>query len=154
MAYDTAAGYIEKLGMIPHVEGGHYAFVSQWGLDLPRAALPAGYDGDRNSASLIYYLLQRGEESAWHMLRSAELWMWHDGGSLETVLGGTGRRPIEARRLYLGPRFERGERYGLIIPAGHWQTTRPIEGDFVLVSCIVSPAFADADFCFPPETQT
>ncbi len=35
-------------------------------------------------------------------------------------------------------------------PADQWQTTRVVDGDFVLVSCVVSPAFHEED-CLLPE---
>ena len=92
---------------------------------------------------------QAGEESRWYNVRGAEAWMWHMGGSAETALGGEGDAPAEESTLRLGPRLHLGERLSTLVPAGVWQTTRVVEGDFVLVSCIVSPAFHPDDFSFP-----
>ncbi len=44
---------------------------------------PEGYDGPRHSATAIYFLLEPGEESAWHVVASAELWFWHRGGAAD-----------------------------------------------------------------------
>ena len=40
--------------------------------------------------------------------------------------------------------------YVSVVPAGAWQTTRVVDGDFALVSCVVSPAFRDED-CYLPH---
>ena len=84
MSY-TAAQLIELLHLLPHPEGGWYAFRESSGQVLP--ALP-GFPGHRESCSYIYYLLQRGEISRWHQLKATEVWTWHQGGSLEMTLGG------------------------------------------------------------------
>ena len=58
----TAEGVIEKLGLEPHPEGGHYA--ETW-----RHAPASG----RGSGTCIYYLLRRGETSAWHRIDADEI---------------------------------------------------------------------------------
>ena len=88
----TARELIELLGMIPHEEGGWYAFVTSSGVCVPGGSIP-GILGPRDSCSIIYYLLQKGEISRWHQLRSSEGWAWHMGGSLEMTLGGDGGSP-------------------------------------------------------------
>ena len=94
----TAREIIDLLGMAPHQEGGWYAFVTTSGVSLPDGFLPA-FDGARDTCSIIYYLLQRGEISRWHQLQASEVWAWHMGGSLEMTLGGTGERPEPEGKL-------------------------------------------------------
>ena len=147
MSY-TAAQLIELLHLLPHPEGGWYAFRESSGQVLP--ALP-GFPGHRESCSYIYYLLQRGEISRWHQLKATEVWTWHQGGSLEMTLGGTGTLPVPESTLTLGPRREAGEQFQRMTPANCWQTTRVVDGDFVLVSCVVSPAFQGEDCLLPLE---
>ena len=142
----TAKDLIEKLGMVPHFEGGWYAVRGHFGVEIPPAGLPPEYSVPHHSASRIYYMLQEGEESAWHILKSAEVWLWHAGGSTETLLGGSGAQPQVETRLRLGPRIDAGEDFCLEIPARTWQTTRLLCGPYALVSCIVSPAFHIEDF--------
>lgn len=143
----TAQQLIELLRLSPHPEGGWYAFRQSSGRMLP--PLP-GSSGPRETCSTIYYLLQRGEISRWHQLKSTEVWTWHQGGSLEMTLGGTGTVPNAAGTLALGPRLEKGEQFQIMALADQWQTTRVVDGDFVLVSCVVSPAFHEED-CLLPE---
>lgn len=128
-----AQDYINALGMEPLVdEGGWFA--------------PAWRAEDDKSVSVIYYLLKAGEISRWHQLKSAEVWTWHAGGTLEMTLGGTGDWPGKDRPTQsIGP----GNFVGAV-PAGTWQTTRVREGDFALVSCVVVPAFQDAE-CYLPH---
>lgn len=146
----TAREIIELLGMVPHQEGGWYAFVTTSGVSLPAGFLK-DFKGARDTCSIIYYLLQKGEISRWHQLLASEVWAWHMGGSLEMTLGGTGETPQPEGTLSLGPRLEQGERPQILAPAGQWQTTRLVEGDYALVSCIVAPAFRDEDCLLPPE---
>lgn len=149
MSY-TAAQLIELLSLEPHPEGGWYAFRESSGHVLPAEALP-GFSGERDTCSYIYYMLQKGEISRWHQLKATEVWTWHQGGSLEMTLGGTGTAPAAGPTLSLGPRLEAGEQFQIMAPPDQWQTTRVVDGDFVLVSCVVCPAFDDADCLLPPQ---
>lgn len=128
-----AQGYIKALGMEPLVdEGGWFA--------------PSWRSADDKSVSVIYYLLKAGEVSRWHRLRSAEVWTWHAGGTLEMTLGSAGDWPGKDRTTQsIGPGCFVGA-----VPAGTWQTTRVREGDFVLVSCVVVPAFQSEE-CYLPH---
>lgn len=146
----TARELIELLGMVPHEEGGWYAFVTSSGVSIPAGTVP-GIEGTRDSCSIIYYLLQKGEISRWHQLRSSEVWAWHMGGSLEMTLGGTGDAPRPEGTLSLGPRLREGERFQILAPADQWQTTRLVDGDFALVSCVVAPAFHEEDCLLPDQ---
>ncbi|MPM78508.1 hypothetical protein SDC9_125519 [bioreactor metagenome] len=141
----TAEEFIALLGLAPHPEGGWFRFCGRSG-----AALPEG-GGLRDSCSHIYYLLRREEISRWHRLEPAEVWTWHAGGSLEMTLGGAGALPRAGRTLALGPRLELGEELSILAPPGQWQTTRVTQGEFALVSCVVAPAYDDADCLLPPE---
>ena len=149
MAY-TAAQLIELLSLNPHPEGGWYAFRESSGRVLLAEALP-GFSGDRDTCSYIYYMLQKGEISRWHQLKAAEVWTWHQGGSLVMTLGGTDMVPVAGHTLSLGPRLENGEQFQIMAPPDQWQPTRVVDGDFVLVSCVVCPAFDDADCLLPPQ---
>ena len=149
MSY-TAQQLIDLLHLQPHPEGGWFAFRETSGRALPVEALP-GFSGSRDTCSYIYYLLRRGEISRWHQLKATEVWTWHQGGSLEMTLGGTRTSPTAGKTLALGPRLESGEQFQILAPPDQWQTTRVVDGDFVLVSCVVCPAFDDADCLLPPE---
>lgn len=128
----TAEETIRALGMEPLAdEGGWFA--------------PVWRSADDRTVSVIYYLLKAGEVSRWHQLKSSEIWTWHAGGTLEMTLGGTGDWPGERTTQTIGPQSLVG-----IVPEKVWQTTRVIEGDFALVSCVVAPAFQDGE-CYLPH---
>ncbi|QNE17866.1 cupin domain-containing protein [Kribbella qitaiheensis] len=132
----------EVLGLVAHPEGGW--FRETWRSEV--AFEPAGYGGERASATAIYFMLAPGEESRWHRVRSAEIWLWHSGGPLTLDLGGTGDEPGEAEPVTLGPDVKGGQQPQVVVPAGAWQAARPAGDQPVLVSCIVSPGFDFADF--------
>lgn len=132
----------EALGLLPHPEGGWYR--ETW--RTAAAFEPPGYGGTRRSATGIYFLLQPGEESVWHAVRSDEVWFWHRGGPLNLVLGGTGDEPGAEESITLGADVERGQVPQATVPAGTWQAARPAGAEGVLVSCVVSPGFDFADF--------
>jgi len=124
-------------------EGGWYR--ETW--VTPTRFHPDGYPAERASATAIYFLLEPGEESRWHRVRSDELWLWHRGGPLTLLLGGAGEHPApHPHAITLGAAVERGEVPQALVPGGTWQGARPAAGSGVLVSCVVSPGFDFADF--------
>jgi predicted cupin superfamily sugar epimerase len=134
--------YIAALGLEPHPEGGWYRRTWQ----SPVTVEPPGYGGVRPTATAIYFLLRPGEESRWHVVRSAELWFWHAGGPLLLRLGSAEDRPAAATELMLGPDVGAGQQPQLLVPGGVWQSAVPAGDEPVLVSCAVSPGFDFADF--------
>ena len=134
----AAAAVLARLGLKPHPEGGHYreAFRHK----------PPG--GERGLATSIYYLLARGEKSAWHRLTDAvEIWHWHAGGALELSVAAPGAL---AQIVRLGPDVLSGEEPQAAVPPGHWQAARPL-GDWTLVGCTVAPAFEFSKFELAPK---
>jgi len=127
------------LDLTPHPEGGWYR--ETWRSEV--SFTPEGYDGERASATAIYFLLAPGEESRWHRVRSAEVWLWHSGGPLTLQYG---EEPETAVAVTLGADVGAGERPQVVVPAEAWQAARPAGDQPVLVSCIVSPGFDFADF--------
>lgn len=130
------------LDLRAHPEGGW--FRETWRTSA--MFVPAGHPGERASATGIYFLLGPGEESRWHTVRSDELWLWHRGGPLRLLLGGTGAEPDDERVVLLGDDLEAGQVPQALVPAGTWQAARPAGDVEVLLSCVVSPGFDFADF--------
>jgi len=121
----------ESLDLEPHPEGGWYR--QTWASPVP-VTLPDGRV--RPAATLIHFLLPAGESSAWHRVRSDEVWLAHTG-TVTLELGGSGDRP--------GPPGQVNVETHVVVPAGVWQRTLPADAD-ALVSCLVSPGFDFADF--------
>jgi uncharacterized protein len=131
---------IETLGLRAHPEGGWYR--ETW-------RSPADVDTDRGrraAATAILFLLNPGEHSAWHRVRSDELWLWQGGGPLTLRVGGSGDRPGGETAHRLGPGTAPGERPQILVPADAWQRAEPAGDEHVLVGCVVSPGFSFDDF--------
>jgi predicted cupin superfamily sugar epimerase len=88
------------------------------------------------------FLLPAGESSAWHRVRSDEVWLAHLG-SVTLELGGTDPTPVLASSTVVGAGSDQVTQ--AVVPAGVWQRTVPGPAD-ALVSCLVSPGFDFADF--------
>lgn len=131
-----------ELGLEPLAGEGGF-FVGSW--RSAHAGEPTGFPGERAFASAIYFLLTEGQHSAWHRLRADELWFWHRGAPVTLRFGGDGAEPGQVTEVRLGPDIEADQRPQVHIPAGHWQSTRPVAAD-TLMSCVVSPGFDYADF--------
>jgi predicted cupin superfamily sugar epimerase len=135
---EVVAEVVAALGMQPHPEGGWY--VETWRADAPAGARPAG--------SAILYLLAAGERSHWHRIDAAEVWQFSAGEALELRVWAPGDQVVACHRL--GGDVAGGETVQVVVPAGAWQTARPL-GGWALVGCIVAPAFDFARFELAPE---
>jgi uncharacterized protein len=140
----NATYWIEKLGLVPHPEGGCFRETYRAAESIAADALPDRFGGPRSFSTAIYFLLRRGEISTFHRIRSDELWFWHAGGALTICV----IEPNGALNEYrLGANPEKDEAFQAIIPAGCWFAARPdANAEFTLVSCTVAPGFDFADF--------
>lgn len=129
------AELIEKLGLQPHPEGGHYrrAHVAALAVADPASGAP------RPAASAIHYLLRVGETSRWHRIDAEEVWHHAEGAPLELCLFDADTGALHRRRL---GRFDSATATTplVAVPAGCWQAARPL-GAWSLVGCSVAPAF-------------
>ena len=128
---------IRTYGLAQHPEGGWYREFHR--SERVFGEIP-GYPGPRPAVTAIWFCLRRGEFSAFHRLRSEEIWIHLAGGPIELVLLFHGK----ASRLRIAS-VENGETPVAVIPAGAYQAARPIDG-YGLVSCIVAPGFDFRDF--------
>lgn len=135
--------WARHLDLAPHPEGGWYRETWRSDLTIPASALPPDYAGPRNAGTAILFLLMPGQQSAWHTVRSAELWFFHRGGPLELEVG---PEPDTASKVLLGSDIAAGQSPQFLIPPGQWQRARPVGDEPVLVSCVVVPGFDFADF--------
>lgn len=131
----TASEIIERLGLEPHPEGGHYR--QTWIGDEP----------GRPSGTCIYFLLAEGERSHWHKVDATEIWHFHAGADLLLRIAARDEGPAQTHRLT--GKLDRGAPQ-LIVPAHHWQAARTT-GTYTLVSCTVSPGFEFSGFTLAPK---
>ena len=137
---NSAAYYKNHLQLQPHPEGGHYAEVYRSPLEIEMN----GFDGPRNICTSIFFLLEAGETSALHRIKSDELWYHHDGGALEIIEIDDAGNEIITR---LGKSVHEGCSLQHVVKAGRWYGARPAaDSKFCLVGCQVSPGFDFRDF--------
>ncbi len=136
---------IRDLGLQPHPEGGWYAEVFR----SARPVDPGDGRAGRVALTTIDFLLERGQASAWHRVRSDEVWHLLEGEGLVLWLLPPELSRVE--RVVLGPvAAERRPRH--VVPADWWQAAEPL-GDFAYVGATVGPGFDFADFAFGRDDE-
>jgi predicted cupin superfamily sugar epimerase len=145
----SAAEMIERLGLAPHPEGGHYRETWRGG----------DRGGGRSVGTAIVFLLTAGERSHWHRVDADEVWLHHDGDPLVLAIAdGVGT----VSDVVLGSAAQ-GATAQAVVPAGAWQSAWPdpaaVAGGAVpavagvgwtLVSCVVAPGFEFDGFALAP----
>lgn len=136
----TSHFYINHFSLLPHPEGGYYkeTFRSEKSFQLE------GFEGERSICTSIYFLLEKGQTSALHRIKSDEIWYFHDGQTLEIIeIDSNGNETI----IRLGKDILNGEVLQHVVPAGIWFGARlAAHSEFCLVGCQVSPGFDFKDF--------
>ncbi|QHE94840.1 hypothetical protein PI93_019635 [Pandoraea fibrosis] len=140
----SAADLVTSLHLQPHPEGGHYRETYRASGTMAAHALPDGFSGERNISTAILYLLEAGDFSAFHRIRSDEIWHFHLGGTLWIhEIDPTGKLTT----TNLGADVTAGEQLQHVVPAGHWFAAQPAPSTrYSLVGCTVAPGFAFEDF--------
>lgn len=134
----SAACYIKELQLQPHPEGGYFreTYRSTGNTSTPQ--------GPRSISTAIYFLLEAGNFSAFHRIRSDEAWHFYAGDPLSVyVIGASGT----LRELKLGLDLASGQQPQALVPANCWFGSKVADGgSFSLVGCTVAPGFDFADF--------
>lgn len=140
----TISDLIAHYQLQPHPEGGWYAQSYRSKETIPASALPERFGGDRVFSTAIYFLLEQGNFSAFHRIKSDECWHFYQGDPLEVfIIGQDGRLTI----ITLGQDSSRGQLFQYVVPANCWFASRPAaESRFCFVGCTVAPGFDFADF--------
>ena len=134
--------WIQNLNLQAHPEGGWFKETYRSKETIDEEALPERFPGNRNFSTAIYYLLEKGNFSALHRIKSDELWHFYDGESLEIIeITPSG----ELTKHILGLDTDVGTLPQITIPAGSWFAARPL-GSYTLAGCTVSPGFDFNDF--------
>jgi predicted cupin superfamily sugar epimerase len=140
----SAQYWIDKLDLTAHPEGGFYRETYRSDLSIAREALPPQFTGPRLVSTAIYFLLEEGNFSAFHRLRSDELWHFYAGSSITVHV-------IEPDGAYseiqLGNDPDAGDVLQAAVKAGCWFASRVRHPKtFALAGCTVAPGFDFADF--------
>jgi uncharacterized protein len=135
--------WIRHLQLTPHPEGGFFRQTYRAELILPGEALP-GFSGARAASTAIYFLLEGENFSAFHRLRSDEIWHFYLGSPLVVdVIEPEG----SYRSFRLGGNLPAGEVFQGVVRAGCWFASHVADGkSWALVGCTVAPGFDFQDF--------
>jgi uncharacterized protein len=135
---------IQQYHLQAHPEGGWYKEMYKSKEMIALNALPEGFSGDRAFSTAIYFLLEAGNFSAFHRIKSDECWHFYTGDPLLVyVIQPDGKLDI----IQLGSNFTNGQLFQFVVPANCWFASRPApESRFSFVGCTVAPGFDFADF--------
>ncbi|MGA3089869.1 MAG: cupin domain-containing protein [Terriglobales bacterium] len=139
------AGYwIRQLALEPHPEGGYYRQTYRAEMLVPKHGLPRQFPGPRAVSTAIYFLLERENFSAFHRLRSDEVWHFYAGTALLVHVIEPGGHYTQIR---MGSNPEAGETWQAVVRADCWFASQlDDETSFALVGCTVAPGFDFDDF--------
>jgi len=133
---------VSSLSLDPHPEGGY--FRETYRSNEKISSLPERFEGVRNYSTSIYYLLDGNSISAFHRIKSDELWHFYEGCGLFI-------HEITKKGTYfchkLGNNLKDSFHYQITIGHGSWFAAENITKDsFSFVGCTVSPGFDFKDF--------
>ena len=136
--------WIDRLKLEPHPEGGYFRQTYRSDVIIARDALPDGFPGKRPASTAIYFLLEGENFSAFHRLRSDELWHFYTGSPITIeILDPDGKHSS----MLLGNNPEVGQEFQAVVPAGCWFASHVSDWkSFAVVGCTVAPGFDFADF--------
>jgi uncharacterized protein len=134
MTEREAVRLVAELGLKPHPEGGFFSETYRSAIDVRTPS------ATRAAMTSIYYLLSATNFSAFHRVRSDEIWHHYRGApvAIESIDEGG-----EHRCAVIGEE----DRWQCAVPAGTWFAAH-VRGEsaYALVGCDVAPGFDFADF--------
>jgi predicted cupin superfamily sugar epimerase len=133
---------IRRLDLKPHPEGG---FFSETYRSAQRVRRDDASAPTRSASTAIYYLLCDGAHSAWHRIRSDEVWHFYAGSPLYVhVLDENGALVTHK----LGDALKHPDAvFQAVVPAGLWFAAECADpSTFALTGCTVAPGFEFSEF--------
>ena len=166
---DEAQGLIDRFQLQAHPEGGFYARTYTSAAKVPGSVLSSRHGGDRETSTMIYFLLPKGHVSHLHRIASDESWHHYAGDPLlvlecNDVQGGS---VVSATALGPPSACVQGVSSGSpsvaaqpsdgqevvhctpqhVVPGGRWFGACLPEGaSYAFVGCCVAPGFHFDDF--------
>lgn len=132
---------IRRFDLQPHPEGGFFRETYRATATVCRE----GSDETRSASTAIYYLLCDGAHSAWHRIKSDEVWHFYAGEPLLVhVLDENGT--LISHRLG-NPLTHPGTVFQAVVSAGLWFAAECEDpATFALAGCTVAPGFEFSEF--------
>jgi predicted cupin superfamily sugar epimerase len=139
----TANYWIEALNLQKHPEGGWFKETYRSSDLIPSNKLP-DFKGNRNFSTSIYYLMEGTDFSAFHRIKSDEIWHYYSGNSAVEIIS-----IVEGQihKIKLGKNYDKNEFFQVVVQNNKWFAARLVKTTgFALMGCTVSPGFHYDDF--------
>ena len=142
---------IQRYGLVPHPEGGWYKQTYKSNEQIAAETLPKRFGASRFFSTAIYFLLEKGNFSAFNRIKSDECWHFYAGDPLLVhIIEQNG----DLKVISLGSDHEKGQSFQYVVPANCWFASRPAPGsEYCFVGCTVSPGFEFEDFELADTTE-
>jgi predicted cupin superfamily sugar epimerase len=142
---------VKALNLKKHPEGGYFSEVYRSEETLEND-LHERFTGIHSLYTSIYFLLSENDFSAFHVLKSDEIWHFYEGTTLDIhIIDPNGSHS----KITLGKDFTSGEKYQYLIKAGNYFAAEVRDKtSFALVGCTVSPGFEYSDFVLCKRKET
>lgn len=140
----TVEQLVNQFQLLPHPEGGYFKETYRSVETIAQHALPIRFNAKKYFSTAIYFLLEQGNFSAFHKIKSDECWHFYAGGTLLVhVIDAKGNLSTTK----LGNDILHGETFQFVVPANCWFASEPAEKTaFSFVGCTVAPGFDFEDF--------
>jgi hypothetical protein len=138
-----ADSIVKALNLSKHPEGGYFSEVYRSKETLDKD-LHERFNGIHSLYTSIYFLLSENDFSAFHVLKSDEIWHFYEGTTLDIhIIDPNGL----VSKISLGKDLTSGEKYQYLIKAGcYFAAEVRDKSSYALVGCTVSPGFEYSDF--------
>ena len=122
-----AQKHIDTLQLERHIEGGYFREIYLCDQKI----------NDRSIASSIYFLIEQGDFSAFHIIGQDEQWVHVEGdGMCIHMIDRAG----QYSQVVVGTDYKLGQIPNFVVPANTYFASEPA-GEYSLVVCNVFPAF-------------
>jgi uncharacterized protein len=147
----SAQQIIDLLGLKPHPTCGFASEIFQSAIQVPKAVLPAGYNGSRPLGGVLYFLVKPEAQIRLHRIRSDQMYHHYFGDPLEVLLlYPNGISEVKT----VGPDLAAGMRPQLMIPGNTYHASRMAPGaKFAMLgtSVWVKPEPSDVEMGNPDQ---
>lgn len=131
-------------GLQSHPEGGYFKEVYKSQIIFQDPNL---FNGEKRSAStFIYFLIDEGNRSYWHRLKSDEIWHFYCGSTL--LIYTFNEETLELKEYWLGNKIQDPKNeFMVIIPKNLWLGAKLLDSKaYAFVGCSMAPGFEYEDF--------
>lgn len=144
-----AGKIIKALNLQAHPEGGYFSEVYR--SNEKANGLHERYSGNHVQYTSIYFLLNENDFSAFHRLKSDEIWHFYEGTALDIhIIGEDG----SLKTVTLGKNTEEGEVYQYLVKRElYFAAEVKDKKSFTLAGCTVAPGFEYSDFEMPSGNE-